>query len=287
MITAVNLMQIIPLVTPRNNVVALAPACFQFKEHVAEPAKLKKFSPRQLDQAQDLIYQGWETTSREKRINLAYRALDTSPYCADAYVLLARESDYATERLELYQHGVEVGKLALDDSYFAGEEGHLWLMLETRPYMRALYGLAITLDELGEKQKAISYYQELLRLNNHDNQGARYNLAFCLLEQNRLQELGKLLDTYQEDGCFFAYTKALRYYCLHGPKEKARQFLLAALESNRYVPEYLLGAKHLPYREPDYYSWGDEDEAIIYAKRSLPVWQNTPSALAWLAEFIR
>jgi hypothetical protein len=45
----------------------------------------------QLKKAQDLMYQAWEESNPARRIVLAHRALEISPDCADAYVLLAEE----------------------------------------------------------------------------------------------------------------------------------------------------------------------------------------------------
>ena len=36
---------------------------------------------------------------------------------------------------------------------------------------------------------------------------------------------------------------------------------------------------------PDYYSWGDENEAVVYLKEAVPVWIETPGALEWIHEF--
>jgi hypothetical protein len=43
-----------------------------------------------LDQAQDLMYQAWDSTGK-RRIELALKAIEISKDCADAYVLLAEE----------------------------------------------------------------------------------------------------------------------------------------------------------------------------------------------------
>ena len=82
--------------------------------------------------------------------------------------------------------------------YFEENAGHIWGLLETRPFMRALEGLALTLRESGQPEEALSIYRELLRLNPGDNQGIRYNLADLLLKLNRDAELGKLLEDYDE-----------------------------------------------------------------------------------------
>ena len=50
------------------------------------------FSEAKLEQAQQLIYDAWEEPTRQKCLSLARKALGISPYCADAYNLLAEKS---------------------------------------------------------------------------------------------------------------------------------------------------------------------------------------------------
>src|SRR5215203_1056358 len=146
-----------------------------------------------LERAQDLIYEAFETESSRKRIQLAKKALKTSGDCADAYVLLAEEdAESLEEAKDLYQKGVEAGERALGRETFKEEAGHFWGILETRPYMRARQGLAACLWELGEHGEAIEHYQEMLELNPSDNQGIRYELAGCLLDEDSSEDLGQL-----------------------------------------------------------------------------------------------
>ncbi len=42
-----------------------------------------------LEQAQQLMYEAYDTPGKRKHVELARKALDISPDCADAYVLLA------------------------------------------------------------------------------------------------------------------------------------------------------------------------------------------------------
>lgn len=44
-----------------------------------------------VEAAQEIMYDAWEAPTRSKRVALAKKALETSPLCADAYLLLARE----------------------------------------------------------------------------------------------------------------------------------------------------------------------------------------------------
>lgn len=77
-----------------------------------------------LQKAQAKMYEAWEADG-ERRIALAREALEISPDCTDAYVLLADESvDTAEEALGLLELGIEVGKRALGPEYFQVNTGH-------------------------------------------------------------------------------------------------------------------------------------------------------------------
>lgn len=240
-----------------------------------------------LHKAQDLMYEAFETESTRKRIQLAKKALKTSGDCADAYVLLAEEdAESLEEAKDLYQKGVEAGERALGRETFKEEAGHFWGILETRPYMRARQGLAACLWELGEHGETIEHYQEMLELNPSDNQGIRYELAGCLLDEDSSEDLGQLLERYKDDAsAFWLYTRALLAFREGGATEKATAALEEAMETNPYVPLYLLGRRSfLAEGLPELIGFGDESEAVAYFARSLTGWLRTPSALEWLRE---
>ncbi len=207
-----------------------------------------------LDEAQQLMYQAWESPSRPRRLELAGNALEISPDCADAYVLLAQERAASpTEEAELYRKAVEAGERALGKRAFEDDVGHFWGLLETRPYMRARAGLAQALRAAGRTDEAIAHYRDMLRLNPRDNQGVRYELAACLLDAGP-----------------------------SGDAERSREQLAAARAANPHVPAFLLGRKRLPKRQPDYIRFGDESEAIVYAGDHASGWKHTTGALHWL-----
>jgi len=240
-----------------------------------------------LDQAQDLVYAAWDATGG-LRVTLAYRALGISKDCADAYVLLAEEAAKSLEEAKtLYAEGVKAGERALGDEVFENDVGHFWGLLSTRPYMRALRGLADCLWMLGDRKEAIAHYVEMLRLNPGDNQGIRYTLVLRLLEEGADEELEQLLERYEEDiSADWMYARALYMFRREGA-DSARSSLKEALETNPFVPNYLLGRKRLPKRMPNYIGFGDEREAVSYAAAAQPVWEKTPGALAWLAREVR
>ena len=108
-----------------------------------------------LNQAQDLMYDAWESADPEQRIALAKKAIEISPQCADAYNLLAEESATTLdEALALYRQAVDAGKEALGPDGFTEYAGHFWGFHETRPYMRVRHGLGEALWAAGDKEGA-------------------------------------------------------------------------------------------------------------------------------------
>ena len=238
-----------------------------------------------LGEAQEVVYQAWETPNPKRRAALAHKALTISPDCADAYVILAEATASLDKALELYRKGIEAGERAIGKETFKHDAGHFWGILETRPYMRARAGLARCLWESGKRAAALEQYRDLLRLNPNDNQGLRYVLVARLLELGRDDEVAKLLEAYPDDvAATWPWTRALLAFREQGDGPDSREKLDAALESNTHVPTFLLGKKKLPPVLPDMVGFGDESEAICYAADNLEAWQATAGALAWLAE---
>lgn len=235
-----------------------------------------------LGKAQALMYRAFDEPDLHKRIQLALDALDISPDCADAFNLLAEHASSRKETRRLYELGVAAGERALGPEAFQRDVGHFWGILETRPYMRARIGLAHGLWSAGRREEAVQHLQDMLRLNPNDNQGVRYTLAGFLLFLDRDDDLARLLDQYDESMATWAYTKALLAFRKHGDTPETRHLLSAAKKANKHVPLYLLGEKQGPPFQPDYYSPGDENEAVNYIGGFLAAWKFTPGALAWL-----
>lgn len=238
-----------------------------------------------LDKAQVLLDQAFKERDSERRVRLAQEALAVCPDCADAYVLLAEHSPRRKEALRLYQQGVEAGERALGAEKFERAKGRFWGILETRPYMRARYGLATALWTMGDRDEAIRHLQEMLRLNPGDNQGVRYTLASFLLFLDRDDELGKLLDQYpNEELATWSYTRALLSFRQKGDTLEGRQSLKKAKKANKHVPPYLLGRKNPSPNQSGHFRPGDDNEALDYVGGFMVGWKSTPGAIAWLRQ---
>ncbi len=239
-----------------------------------------------LEAAQELVYQALDATG-PRRVRLAREALARSPDCADAYVLLAEETDDLRQARRLYEEGMEAGIRALGPEPFAADVGHFWGIVETRGYMRACQGLAEVLWVLDAREAAIAHAGEMLRLNPMDNQGIRYLLAEWLLAVGDDDALERLLKAYPDEGsATWAYTKALLTFRRHGAGPVATRALKAALRTNPHVPLYLFGLEEMPDELPDYVGMGDESEAVEYVADAITTWIDTAGALDWFAALI-
>jgi tetratricopeptide (TPR) repeat protein len=262
------------------------------KRRATKPAQ-KQPAPKQLtpssemtplEQAQDLAYQGLIAEDPAERVRLAREALAVSADCADAYVLLAQHAGTRKEALGLYEQGVAAGERALGPDAFRQQAGQFWSFHETRPYMRARAALAEALWMAGRRDEAVGHLRDMLRLNPGDNQGLRYTLVGFLLFLDRDAELADLLARYpEEDSATWAYTRALLAFRQQGDTIESRRLLKAATKSNKFVPAYLTGEKY-PAEQPDYYTPGQESEALVYLAGSLPAWKDTAGAIPWVRQ---
>jgi len=238
-----------------------------------------------LENAQDLVYRAVEARGR-RRTQLARKALELSADCADAYVLLAEQAASPEAARDLYAQAVAAGERALGPLTFEEDAGHFWGMVRTRPYMRARFGLARCLEELGQGDEAIGHYQELLRLNPNDNQGVRDILLPALLATGRDGEAGALLKQFDDDiSATWRYGWALWTFRQERDSRLARDRLRAAVRANHHVPKYLTGGAEWPGPLPASYAFGSEEEAVICADELGDAWSATPGAKGWLTAF--
>jgi tetratricopeptide (TPR) repeat protein len=256
------------------------------KAHLEEELSEIEGSRHQLtpvEEAQEVVYKAWEVTGPQ-RVELALHALEISSDCADAYLILAEETAEGPEDASrYYQQAVMAGERVLGPRPFREDVGDFWNIVEARPYMRARAMLADSLWSLGQHRLAVIHYKELLRLDSGDNQGIRYRLINCLLEEGLHEDVKELIVEYRGDETpVWLYGRSLWAFLRYGPGVRAGSYLKEARTANPFVPDYLLGLKAMPAVLPDYSGWGDESEAILYAADALKTWQRVPGALEWL-----
>jgi tetratricopeptide (TPR) repeat protein len=257
---------------------ALSDALLEFEAHPTEGPEAD---------ALELVFEAMQSPNRQRRVTLAKQALDHFPQCAQAYAILAESADTLEQARDYYAEAMTVGAARIGEAVFEEDVGHFWGLVETRPYMRARAGLAEVLWELGETAAAMTHMRDLLRLNPGDALGLRYRLLSWLLLLRDDEAADALLTSYDEDvSTSWLYSKALLAFrrAPHSPAASAA--LQAALETNRHVPDSLLGDEPPHEAAPQFFAFGSPEEAASYAVDEALNWMATPGALYWLQETV-
>jgi tetratricopeptide (TPR) repeat protein len=235
------------------------------------------------DRAQNLAFEAMEAGSEAEARKLAKRALRLDPDCVDAIVVMTDlDARTAQEEIAGLKYAVEAGERSLGAQFIRENTGDFWLLIETRPYMRALESLALTCESVGLKLDAAGIYEKMLELNPNDNQGVRDALLGLYLTVADLKGAGRLLDRYKDDAMAnFAWGRVLERF-LAGDHAGARAALKKARKANRFVEQYLTAKMPLPEELPEMYSPGSEEEAALCMTHVGLAWSQHKEAVFWL-----
>jgi tetratricopeptide (TPR) repeat protein len=243
-------------------------------------------SPERL--AQDLIYDAFEKTNKNEICQLAHKALEIYPDCADAYCLLADyEAKNDEEALELYLKGEKAGRKTLGEDFIKENSGELWGCISARPYMRAMSGVVEYLWRRGRRDEAIKKCYEMLELNRNDNQGMRYLLCYYLCAEKRLKEADELMNKgiYNDDyGIVWFYNRPIVEFSLNGDTKKARNLVYEALKRNLFVLLLMSGLIKMPSETSGRFIIKSIDEAIFYLDLHLDLWLKEEKRLLWFID---
>jgi tetratricopeptide (TPR) repeat protein len=259
-----------------------------FYEKYMPPGKKPKFpKPKEpWHQAQEIAYSGWEKKSARGRAAAAQKALKISPDAPDGYLLLAHDASAWEEALVLAEKAVAAAMRLLGDDPFE-RFPEFWGPAITRPYMRARYAVGYALWKQGKVADARQEFQELLRLNPKDNQGARYLLVALLLEMGEYGQAQQVISRFSPDNLsHWAYNKVLLHFRRRGDDPAARDLGRQALRANPFVPGLLLGQMPITSWELEFIAAGEIDEAIEYVHLYKQAWLMVAGALEWLRRWI-
>ncbi len=234
------------------------------------------------EESSAVLQEAYDATTKAKGRKLAEKALELDPDNADAYSFLGGLERNVRKALKFYEQGMEAGRRAIGEKEFGELKGHFWGFHQTRPYMRAKAEYAECLYTAGKHDESIAQFAEMIELNPNDNQGIRYRYASLLVWMDRFAEYEALVKLYPDEGsALWLFTYALYLFKQQGASEKANQALEEAQEANPYVIPFLLGFEEMPDEMPAYYSWGDENEAVVYLNEAANIWLEYPAALQW------
>ena len=236
------------------------------------------------DKAQYLVYDAWEVESAKRRREMARKALELWPDCADAYCVLAEEANSVAEERSMLEAAVAAGERAIGPEPFKEDVGRFWGIHETRPYVRARFMLANFLWNEEEDEAAIKHARELLRLNPRDNLGVRYSLVGWLLACGNDPAAVVLLDRHDEDSACWKYARALLEFRTWGDADRARATLERAFQSNEVLADYMVALGSGIDELPEDSDLELAEEAIVAVNDLGEPWLMTPGALDWLRD---
>jgi len=233
------------------------------------------------ERAQELCFEAFEGWGR-RQAQLIEQALALDPECVDALVLRAERTLEADEERRLYERAVKSGEKLLEREDPEDFLGDGWMYYPTRPYLRALHGLAHVLERCGEDPDAIAAFRRLLELDEHDYEGIRYCLLTCLLTTGQFEEAERHIDAHESpEDCVWFYARALAAFGQYGDDPISQEALASALEQNPFAATLLLDDDAPPAPDPEV-----DDDADMCARELVPVLSMIPGAFDWLGDEI-
>ncbi len=187
---------------------------------------------------------------------------------------------------ELWEQAVRIGRKAFPRDFRPGRDKLPWVMLDNRPFLRCLHGLALERYEDEKLEEALGLFQEMLQLNPNDNQGVRAVVQELLFTMGRFEEALWISEHYPSDIMpETLYGRALALFKL-GRRREATRALKEAVDYRPLVRKELLKKTHRrPKSEwPDLIAVGSAGEAHEYWRTWRRIWEADPEALEWLRE---
>lgn len=164
----------------------------------------------------------------------AQRALTIDPYCTDAELLLIDLMDITHEEVKKrFEKLIKKTEAHLEEEGYFEEAniGEFYLIYETRPYMRALSAYMDVLMGLGKYKAAISVGVKMIKLNQNDNLGVRYDLMALHAFFEDVPSAEGLLAAYEEESTSMLLPLILLYYRVDN-YSKARKYLKLLANKN-------------------------------------------------------
>lgn len=219
-----------------------------------------------LDDAYELLNKATAARNVKDAKRFAEQAYKKSKACVDAAIFLADIEENFLEKEKILNEAIEYEKKRLEKEKYFGKDniGDFYGLFETRPYIRALYFKADLFLLEGKIGQAMNICKEILRLNEHDNTGARYVLMAIYAYFENEEEMLKLYKQYNEDNLEMLFPLFILYYKL-GDDKKAIKYLDMINKENPHFVKFFKGnIKQNDKLIPGTYSMGDSSEVLMY-----------------------
>ena len=234
--------------------------------------------------AERILDYAWKQKNYKNKAKYAKEALKIYEDCADAYIILAKDSSLNNlEKKALLEKAVKAAQNLLRIDNLETAEPKLFKLKIAEPLFGAKYSLAVHLWENGEKEAAIENAFEIIKYNEQDNLMIRSLLANWLLTEQRYPQLKDLLEKYEKDNSAAINYSRVAFLYKTNEIKAAENALRRAYKRNSFVIPYIIKQKTIPSAVTHLIKLGSEEEAIRYASLGLEVW-NDPKMIQWVKE---
>ncbi len=238
--------------------------------------------------AAGLLNTALRVRSETKKIALLKKAIDNDADCARARIELAdaefRGGDW-TASLRAYDEVID-----REGPRWSGRSPQWWTDLETRPYLRAIFGRAMTLWHQQRYPGAAETLADLLEINPRDNQGARFLGPMVHMLADEFDAAQAAFEAYEKNypGDYAEPSFLFGWALLHasfGHDAESLARYRAAILKNIYIAPLLLETP----APPDQFIWQPSDRAEMHYAREFiesyaMLWDRVPAAFRLLRE---
>jgi tetratricopeptide (TPR) repeat protein len=234
--------------------------------------------------AQRIINDAWKQKNYKNKAKYAKKALEIYEDCADAYIILSRDSSLNdADKKDLLEKAVKAAQNVLRIDKLETTQPEIFRLKIAEPFFGAKYTLALHLWAAGEKDAAIENALDILKYNERDILAVRGLVVNWLLIEKKYTQLKSVLEKYEKDNlASIYYSKVALLYKTNEIKE-AESALRRAYRKNPFVIPYITKQKNIPSTLPRVVRFGSEEEAMKYASLALEVW-NDSKMIEWIKE---
>ncbi len=237
-----------------------------------------------------------EATTKAAAEKYIKKALELEPDNLDAVsASLDLIDDSTVEYYQKLSEAIKNGTKQMEKKGLMDEDsiGAYWGILETRPYMRLLSRYAEYLVDNGMMTLAAQEYEEMIRLCETDNLGARFQLMhiYAYLEREEpALELHKKYDEYEETQTLLPLSVL---YFKRGDFDKAEEYLKRVSAANKDTKKFFRAVKRnkLDRYVEQISSYGYRpftiEELIVEMMENSFLFRNIPLYMEWAYEKTR
>ena len=246
-----------------------------------------KTGPSSAEIAHGLVRTALRLVSMRKRLQLLQAALARDPECFPARIELA-DAEFGQGNWK--SCGEAYDEIIRRGEYLRNDPSTVWWKdAETRPYLRAIYGKAMTEWHLSRFAESAEHLEYLLKCNPADNQGVRFLVPMLHLLAEKPPKAARYFKTYEktypndfkEPSFLFGWALSCS---LDGHERSARNKYIEGILRNIYIAPMLLEVDEPPRSiwlptdraEPNYASDFVQSYALL--------WDREPGALRILRE---